>query len=191
MSNVIKGIEIAQKNNIKIKINTVAIKNFNEDEFENIINWCNDNNMDLSFIEVMPMNDTNMPRHLQFLSLNKVFKKLNKTFELYKIEKNTGCPSRYYNSKKLNNNIGFISPLTNNFCANCNRVRITSTGRLYMCLGQNDHIDFRDILRKDYSDNYIKEKIFLALSLKPEKHDFIIEKNIKPYMNRFMNVTGG
>ena len=191
LSNVIKGIEIAQQNNIKIKINTVAIKNFNEDEFENIINWCNDNNMDLSFIEVMPMNETNMPRHLQFLSLNEVFKKLNKVFELYKIEKNTGGPSRYYNSKKLNNNIGFISPLTNNFCANCNRVRITSTGRLYMCLGQNDHIDFRDILRKDYSDDYIKEKIFLALSLKPEKHDFIIEKNIKPYMTRFMNVTGG
>ena len=191
LSNVIKGIEIAQKNNIKIKINTVAIKNFNEDEFENIINWCNDNNMDLSFIEVMPMNETNMPRHLQFLSLNEVFKKLNKVFDLYKIEKNSGGPSVYYNSKKLNNNIGFISPLTNNFCANCNRVRITSTGRLYMCLGQNDHIDFRDILRKDYSDNYIKEKIFLALSLKPEKHDFIIEKNIKPYMNRFMNVTGG
>ena len=191
LSNVIKGIEIAQKNNIKIKINTVAIKNFNEDEFENIINWCSDNNMDLSFIEVMPMNETNMPRHLQFLSLNEVFKKLNKVFDLYKIEKNSGVPSVYYNSKKLNNNIGFISPLTNNFCANCNRVRITSTGRLYMCLGQNDHIDFRDILRKDYSDNYIKEKIFLALSLKPEKHDFIIEKNIKPYMNRFMNVTGG
>ena len=191
LSNVIKGIEIAQQNNIKIKINTVAIKNFNEDEFENIINWCNDNNMDLSFIEVMPMNETNMPRHLQFLSLNEVFKKLNKVFDLYKIEKNSGGPSRYYNSKKLNNNIGFISPLTNNFCANCNRVRITSTGRLYMCLGQNDHIDFRDILRKDYSDDYIKEKIFLALSLKPEKHDFIIEKNIKPYMTRFMNVTGG
>ena len=147
--------------------------------------------MDLSFIEVMPMNETDMPRHLQFLSLNKVFNKLNKVFNLYKIEKNTGGPSRYYNSKKLNNNIGFISPLTNNFCANCNRVRITSNGRLYMCLGQNDHIDFRDILRKDYSDNYIKEKIFLALSLKPEKHNFIIKKNTKPYMDRFMNITGG
>ncbi len=177
LSKVLKGIEIAQKNNIKIKINTVAIKNFNEEESENIINWCSDNNMDLSFIEVMPMNETDMPRHLQFLSLNKVFNKLNKVFNLYKIEKNTGGPSRYYNSKKLNNNIGFISPLTNNFCANCNRVRITSNGRLYMCLGQNDHIDFRDILRKDYSDNYIKEKIFLALSLKPEKHNFIIKYN--------------
>jgi len=188
---VIKGIKIAQQYKIKIKINTVVIKNFNEDEFENIIYWSSENNLDLSFIEVMPMNETDLPRHLQFLSLNDVFIKLNKTFNLFKIEKNTGGPSQYYNSKKLQNNIGFITPLTNNFCANCNRVRITSTGRLYMCLGQNDYIDFKDILRKDYSDDYIKEKIYLALRLKPKKHDFIIKKHVRPYINRFMNITGG
>lgn len=191
INKVLTGIKIAQKFNIKIKINTVAIKNFNEDEFESIINWCSDNNMDVSFIEVMPMNETESPRHLQFLALSDVFDKLNNIYNFIKTEKNTGGPSRYYNSLKLKNNIGFISPLTNNFCANCNRVRITSTGRLYMCLGQNNYIDFRDILRKDYSNDYIKEKIYLALKLKPEKHDFIIEKNVKPYMTRFMNVTGG
>lgn len=188
---VLKGIEFAQECNIKIKLNTVAIKNFNEDEFENIIHWCSKNKIDISFIEVMPMNETELPRHLQFLPLNKVFENLNKVFNFFKIEKNTGGPSQYYNSKQLKNNIGFISPLTNNFCASCNRVRITSTGRLYMCLGQNEFIDFRDILRKDYSDDYIKEKIYFALKLKAKKHDFIIEKNIRPYMNRFMNTTGG
>ena len=191
ISKVLQGIKIAQKFNIKIKINVVAIKNFNEDEYIKIINWCSDNNMDVSFIEIMPMNETESPRYLQFLPLNEVFDKLNKVFNLFKIKKNTGGPSQYYNSTKLLNNIGFITPLTNNFCANCNRVRITSTGRLYMCLGQNDYIDFKDILRKDYSNDYIKEKITLALKLKPEKHDFVIEKNIKPYMSRFMNVTGG
>ena len=188
---VFEGIEITQKYNIKIKINTVAIKNFNEDEFENIVNWCSENNMDLSFIEIMPMNETETPRHLQFLPLNEVFEKLNKVFDLFKIKKNTGGPSQYYNSKQLKNNIGFITPLTNNFCTNCNRVRITCTGRLYMCLGQNDYIDFRDILRKDYSNDYIKEKINFALKLKPEKHNFVIEKNVRPYMDRFMNATGG
>ena len=100
-------------------------------------------------------------------------------------------PSVYYKSEKLNNNIGFITPLTNNFCANCNRVRITCTGKLYMCLGQNDYVDFKDILRKDYSNETIKEKIKLALNIKPKKHDFIIDEDTKPYMKRHMNVTGG
>ena len=191
LKKILKGIDIAKKYNLKIKINTVAMKNFNEDEFENIINWGDVNNIDVTFIEVMPMNETEMGRHLQFIPLNKVFDKLNKEYNFFKINKNTGGPSQYFNSKKIQNNIGFITPLTNNFCANCNRVRITSTGRLYMCLGQNDYIDFREILRKDYSDDYIKNKILTSLKFKPQKHDFIINKNVKPYMTRFMNHTGG
>ena len=137
------------------------------------------------------MEETDLDRHLQFVPLDKVFEKLNKKYNFYKIDKNTGGPSVYYNSKKLDNNIGFITPLTNNFCANCNRIRITSTGKLYMCLGQNDYVDFREILRNDYSNDYIKEKINFALKIKPKKHDFLIEKNSKPYMTRHMNVTGG
>ena len=191
LKKVLNGISEAQKNEIKIKINTVAIKNFNEDEFINLIEWSNNRNIDLTFIEVMPMDETGLDRHLQFVPLDKVFEKLNKQYNFYKIDKNTGGPSVYYNSKKLNNNIGFITPLTNNFCANCNRVRITSAGRLYMCLGQNDYVDFKDILRKDYSNETIKEKIKLALNIKPKKHDFIIDKETKPYMKRHMNVTGG
>ena len=191
LKNILNGIDEAQKNGIKIKINTVAIKNFNEDEYGNLLKWSNKNNIDLTFIEVMPMNDTDFDRHLQFVPLNKVFEKLNVEYNFYKINKNTGGPSVYYNSDKLNNNIGFITPITNNFCANCNRVRITSTGKLFMCLGQNNYVDFKEMLRKDYSDNSIKEKIISALNIKPKKHDFIINKDIKPYVKRHMNVTGG
>ena len=191
IKNVLIGIDEAQKNNIKVKINTVAIKNFNENEFEDLIEWTNKRNLDLTFIEVMPMSETEEKRETQFVSLEKIFSNLNKKYNFYKINKNTGGPSRYYNSKKLKNNIGFISPLSNNFCSDCNRVRITSTGKLFMCLGQNEFIDFRDILRNDYSNDFIKEKIQLALNIKPKKHDFIIDKNIKPYMSRRMNVTGG
>ena len=191
LKNVFKGIDAAQKYGIKIKINTVAIKNFNEDEFINLIEWSNQRNMDITFIEVMPMNETDQDRHLQFIPLDKAFAKLNRQYNFYKINKNTGGPAVYYNSKKINNNIGFITPLTNNFCDNCNRVRITSTGKLFMCLGQNKYVDFKDILRKDYSNETIKEKIMLALNIKPKKHDFVIDKDVKPYMQRHMNVTGG
>ena len=103
---------------------------------------------------------------------------INLKYNFYKTNKNTGGPATYYRSYKLLINIGFITPITNNFCSNCNRVRITSTGKLFMCLGQNNYVDFRKMLRGDYSDEYIKEKIKFALSIKPKKHDFIIEKCI-------------
>ena len=122
---------------------------------------------------------------------NSIFKQLNVRYNFYISAHNTGGPSKYYESKLLKNKIGFITPLTNNFCDNCNRVRITSTGKLYMCLGQNDFVDFRKILRNNYSDEYIKDKIRFALSIKPKRHDFLITPNSKPYMKRHMNVTGG
>jgi len=191
LNNVIKGIKEAIKNEIKVKINLVAIKEFNEDEFESIIKWANKLKCDLTFIEVMPMEETETERYLQFLPLNEVFENLSLKYNFYKIDKNTGGPSIYYKSKLLNINVGFITPITNNFCSNCNRVRITSTGKLFMCLGQNEYVDFRDLLRNDYSDQCIKDKIRFALKIKPKRHDFIIEKGIKPYVNRHMNVTGG
>ena len=137
------------------------------------------------------MNDTDMPRHMQFVSLEDVYKKLHQNFKFEKSDYNTGGPSNYYVSKKLDIKVGFITPLSNNFCASCNRVRISSTGKLYMCLGQNEFVDFREILRNDRSDDFIKEKIKFALSIKPKKHDFIINSEVKPYMNRYMNETGG
>ena len=191
LNKVIKGINEAKKNDIKIKINVVAIKDFNEKELHTMVEWANQTKVDLTFIEVMPMSETDSERHLQFLPLNKVYEKLNSKYNFYKIDKNTGGPSTYYRSNKLLIDVGFIAPLTNNFCSNCNRVRITSTGKLFMCLGQNNYIDLKKILRSDYSENYIKDKIKSALKIKPLRHDFIIEKNTKPYLKRHMNVTGG
>ena len=191
LNNVIKGINEAKKNNIKIKINVVAIKDFNEKELHTMVEWANQIKVDLTFIEVMPMSETDSERHLQFLPLDKVYEKLNSKYNFYKIDKNTGGPSIYYRSNKLLIDVGFITPLTNNFCSSCNRVRITSTGKLFMCLGQNNYVDFKKILRSDYSENYIKDRIKFALKIKPQRHDFIIEKNTKPYLKRYMNVTGG
>ena len=147
--------------------------------------------LDLTFIEVMPMSDTDMPRHMQFVSLDKIFKKLNNTYNFNQSDYKTGGPSNYYVSEKLDIKVGFITPLSNNFCATCNRVRISSTGKMYMCLGQNDYVDFREILRTDRGDEYIKDKIRFALSIKPKRHDFIINSEVKPYINRHMNETGG
>ena len=191
LENVLEGIEEAKQNHIKVKINTVVFKNFNENEISELVNWANKKLIDITFIEVMPMNDTDMPRHMQFVSLEDIYKKLNKNFNFEKSDYNTGGPSNYYMSKKLDIKVGFITPLSNNFCASCNRVRISSTGKLYMCLGQNEFVDFREILRNDRSDDFIKEKIKFALSIKPKKHDFIINSEVKPYMNRYMNETGG
>ena len=191
LNNVLEGIEEARKNNIKVKINTVVFKNFNDNKMTDLINWANKKLLDLTFIEVMPMSDTDMPRHMQFVSLEKIFKELNNTYNFDKSDYRTSGPSNYYSSEKLNIKIGFITPLSNNFCATCNRVRISSTGKLFMCLGQNDFVDFREILRSDRSDNYIKEKIRFALSVKPKRHDFIINSEVKPYINRHMNETGG
>ena len=191
LDKVIKGIKEAIQNKIKIKINTVVMKNFNEDELENLIIWADQLNVDITFIEVMPMEETDISRHMQFVPLDKIYKDLDKKFNFKKTNQNTGGPATYYAGNNISNKIGFITPLTNNFCANCNRIRITSTGKLFMCLGQNDHVDFRNILRNSCTDDDIKEKISYALKIKPKQHDFLIEENLKPYMQRHMNVTGG
>ena len=191
LDNVLEGIEEAIRNNIKVKINTVVFKNFNEDQMKDLIKWANNKLLDLTFIEVMPMSDTDIPRYMQFVSLDKKFKELNNVYSFNKSDYRTSGPSNYYISEKLNIKIGFITPLSNNFCATCNRVRISSTGKLYMCLGQNEFVDFREILRTDRGDDYIKEKIRFALSIKPKRHDFIINSEVKPYINRHMNETGG
>ena len=188
---VFDGINESLDADIKIKINTVVIKDFNENEIENLINWTNNKKIDLTFIEVMPMEETDISREYQFTSLTEIYDRLDKKYKFIKNDQNTGGPARYFTSNLISTKIGFISPLTNNFCATCNRVRISSTGKLFMCLGQNDYVDFREIMRKDYSDNYIKEKIRFALNIKPKKHDFMNGTKINKYIKRHMNVTGG
>ena len=191
INKVFDGINASLDEGIKIKINTVVIKDFNENEIEQLISWTDSKKIDLTFIEVMPMEETDISREYQFTSLTDIFDRLNSKYKFQKSSQKTGGPARFYTSNFLSSKIGFISPLTNNFCASCNRVRISSTGKLFMCLGQNDYVDFRDIMRKDYSDNYIKEKIKFALNIKPEKHDFMVGSKINQYMKRHMNVTGG
>ena len=191
INKVFDGINASLDEGIKIKINTVVIKDFNENEIEQLISWTDSKKIDLTFIEVMPMEETDISREYQFTSLTDIFDRLNSKYKFQKSSHKTGGPARFYTSNFLSSKIGFISPLTNNFCASCNRVRISSTGKLFMCLGQNDYVDFRDIMRKDYSDNYIKEKIKFALNIKPEKHDFMVGSKINQYMKRHMNVTGG
>ena len=188
---VFDGINESLDEGIKIKINTVVIKDFNEDEIEKLINWTNSKKIDLTFIEVMPMEETDVSRKYQFTSLTKIYERLNKTYNFKQSSHNTGGPAKFYTSNNLSTKIGFISPLTNNFCASCNRIRISSTGKLFMCLGQNDYVDFRDIMRNEFSDDYIKEKIKFALNIKPKEHDFMIGSKINQYMKRHMNVTGG
>ena len=137
------------------------------------------------------MSDTEMPRHMQFVSLDNTFKELNDTYSFKQSDYKTGGPSNYYTSEKLKIKIGFITPLSNNFCATCNRVRISSTGKMYMCLGQNDNANLKKVLREQ-GIRELKKELFSAISRKPKGHDFNISKNSKNIaVGRHMSLTGG
>ena len=152
LSQVLKGIDAALAAGIKIKINTVALKDFNEDELEEIVQWCANRKMDLTFIEVMPMGDIGNENRLnQYWPLSDLRKKLSETWTLYDTDEQTGGPARYVRLNETGQKIGFITPMTHNFCESCNRVRLTCTGELYQCLGQEDQVDLRKILR-NHSD---------------------------------------
>ena len=185
------GIDAAIKNGIKIKINVVALKNFNENELEEIFIWCGKKGVDITFIEVMPMGETEIHRFDQYMPLTNIKNYLEDKYSLEDLNLSTGGPAKYKICKKFNIKVGFITPLSHNFCANCNRVRITCTGKLYLCLGQEKFIDFRKYLIKDYSNDKIIKLIHSSMKIKPKGHDFTIDRNTKPYLNRFMNTTGG
>tara|TARA_Y100000389_G_scaffold57483_1_gene53517 strand:+ start:18488 stop:19393 length:906 start_codon:yes stop_codon:yes gene_type:complete len=191
LCNVIEGLEAAKKAGLKIKINTVVIKNKNLDEIDNIISWSHKNNFDISLIETMPMGLTDKDRIDQYISLSDVKKIIEKKLTLTDSNYKTSGPSKYYEVKETKGLIGFITPLSNNFCSSCNRIRLTSTGKLYMCLGQNNNIDFRTLLRED-DEKSLNLAIDTAMKNKPKSHDFDISyKNQKPSVDRHMSVTGG
>jgi cyclic pyranopterin phosphate synthase len=191
LCNVIEGLEAAKKAGLKIKINTVVIKNKNLDEIDNIISWSHKNNFDISLIETMPMGLTDKDRIDQYISLSDVKKIIEKKLTLIDSNYKTSGPSKYYEVKETKGLIGFITPLSNNFCASCNRIRLTSTGKLYMCLGQNNNIDFRNLLREGDKKS-LNLAIDTAMKNKPKSHDFDISyKNQKPSVDRHMSVTGG
>ena len=189
--NVIKGLMTAKDNGLKIKINTVIIKNKNFDEINNIIEWAHKNDFDISLIETMPMGLTDQDRIDQYISLVEVEEEIKKKYSLKETNYKTAGPSFYKKTDKTKNLIGFITPLSNNFCANCNRIRLTSTGKLFMCLGQNDNIDFRSIIRTG-NIMQLHSSIDKAMKIKPKAHDFNISKrNQRPAVSRHMSVTGG
>ena len=191
IDDVLEGIDAALHQGLEVKINTVALKNTNEHELTNMVGWAHAKGMDITFIEVMPMADTGVARRLQFLPLTKVRDALERRWELSADEgpKPMSGPARYLIAKETGRRIGFISPLTNNFCAGCNRVRVTCTGRLYMCLGQDDQVDLRKILRSGQSLNAAFDR---ALLYKPEQHSFEIDDtSVASGTMRHMSTTGG
>ena len=190
---VLKGIDAALAAGIKIKINTVALKDFNEDELEEIVKWCANREMDLTFIEVMPMGDIGNENRLnQYWPLSDLRKRLTKTWTLKDTDEQTGGPARYVRVYETGQKIGFITPMTHNFCESCNRVRLTCTGELYQCLGQEDQVDLRKVLRKNSEIEPLVEAIHNAISKKPKGHDFDYSRqSISGQMSRHMSHTGG
>lgn len=191
LEKVLKGIFKAKEVGLKIKINTVALKETNENELIDILEWAHANDFDMTVIETMPLGEIDYDRTDQFLPLSRVKEKFEKVFTLTKSDHYTGGPSRYFNVEETNNRIGFITPLTHNFCELCNRVRLTCTGKLYMCLGQEDSSDFVNAARSENWEHDLKNSIMEAISRKPKGHDFVIRRRQTPSVKRHMSVTGG
>src|SRR6056297_2092032 len=191
---VIKGIDAAQKAGLRIKINTDAIKGFNEDELFTLVEWCKSRDMDLTFMEVMPMGDIgNEDRLGQYWKLSDLRARLAENFTLTDLPERTGGPARYVRLEETGQKIGFITPLTHNFCESCNRVRLTCTGELYMCLGQEDMADLRAPLRNNpANDAPLEAEIRNAIARKPKGHDFDYSRqSVDGRVSRHMSHTGG
>jgi GTP 3',8-cyclase len=189
---VMAGVRAARDAGLAIKINAVALKDVNEHEFDDLIRWCGDEGFDMTLIETMPMGDISYDRNDQYLPLSKVRRRLEERWTLTDIAYKSGGPARYVEVAETGRKLGFITPLTHNFCESCNRVRLTCTGTLYMCLGQNDKADLRTPLRASESDHLLEAAIDEAITRKPKGHDFVIDRdNRGPAVERHMSVTGG
>jgi len=192
LDKVINGIMVAKKAGLKIKINTVALKEINDNEILNLVNWCGENKFSLTFIEVMPMGEIGEKRSDQYMPLTEVKSLIQTKYSVTEDSLRTGGPARYVHCHETDQKIGFITPHTHNFCELCNRVRITCTGEMYMCLGHQDKADLKTPLRKSENDQLLKDVIYKAISRKPKGHDFVIErKENEQFVPRHMNVTGG
>jgi len=192
LSKVMEGIDAAQKAGLKIKLNAVALKGFNEDEIPGMLRFAHGRGIDLTVIETMPMGEIDEDRTDQYLPLSELRASLEKQFTLEDIGYKTGGPARYVEVAETGGRLGFITPMTHNFCESCNRVRLTCTGTLYMCLGQNDAADLRSALRATEDDGLLYAAIDEAITRKPKGHDFIIDRtHKKPAVARHMSVTGG
>jgi len=193
LDKVQEGLAAAKAAGLAVKINTVALKGVNDDEFHRLVAWCGDEGFDLTFIEVMPMGDIGGETRVdQYLPLSMVRGRLQEKWTLDEIDYRTGGPARYSRCKETGGRIGFITPMTHNFCESCNRVRLTCTGTLYMCLGQEDAADLRAPLRESEDDALVEAAIHEAIARKPKGHDFVIDRRRRrPAVGRHMSVTGG
>jgi GTP 3',8-cyclase len=189
---VMKGLDAADRAGLKVKINAVALKGVNDDEAPEMIAWAHGRGYDLTFIEVMPLGDIEKSRYDQYLPLTELRTALSRRFTLTPSLYATGGPARYFQVSETGGRLGFITPLTHNFCESCNRVRVTCTGTLYMCLGQDDAADLRTPLRRSESDAPLEDAIRAAIARKPKGHDFLIERSQShASTRRHMSVTGG
>jgi len=192
LDKVLDGVTAAQEAGLKVKINAVALKGVNEDEIPHLVSWAHGRGMDLTVIEVMPLGDVGEQRLDQYLPLSMVRARLAQQYTLIDIDDRTGGPARYVRVEETGGRLGFITPLTHNFCESCNRVRLTCTGTLYMCLGQEDAADLRTPLRASEGNELVYDAIDAAILRKPKGHDFIIDRRHKrPALARHMSVTGG
>jgi cyclic pyranopterin phosphate synthase len=189
---VMAGLDAAEKEGLSIKINAVALKDVNENEIEDLIAFAHGRGFDLTLIETMPLGDIEGDRTEQYLPLSIVRARLLDRYTLEDIPFKTGGPARYVRVKETGGRLGFITPMTHNFCEGCNRVRLTCTGTLYMCLGQEDAADLRAPLRASSDDSMLIAAIDVAIARKPKGHDFVIDRRTKkPAVSRHMSVTGG
>jgi cyclic pyranopterin phosphate synthase len=192
LGQVLEGIDAAQTAGLKVKINMVALRGENEDEIPALLRWAHGRDMDLTLIETMPMGDVGAGRVDQYLPLSQVRARLSQDFTLGDIPFRTGGPARYVHVRETGGRLGLITPLTHNFCESCNRVRVTCTGTIYMCLGQDDAADLRVPLRASPDDALLHAAIDAAIARKPKGHDFVIDRaRPRPAVERHMSVTGG
>jgi len=192
LAKVLQGIDAAQEAGLRVKINTVALKGVNEEEIEALLEWAHGRGMDLTLIEVMPLGEIDGQRIDQFLPLSLVRARLASRYTLSDLDDRTGGPARYMRVKETGGRLGFITPMTHNFCESCNRVRLTCTGQLFMCLGQEDAADLRAPVRASECDEPLRQAIVDAIARKPKGHDFIIDRrHARPALSRHMSVTGG
>ena len=186
------GLEAAKQAGLAVKINTVALKGVNEHEIDAMLAWCGEQGYDLTLIETMPLGDIDGDRTDQYLPLSLVRARLMEHWTLDESDYRTGGPARYYTVAETGRRLGMITPLSHNFCESCNRVRLTCTGTLYMCLGQEDAADLRQPLRASDADDLLDAAIDEAIGRKPKGHDFIIDRDHRrPALARYMSVTGG
>jgi cyclic pyranopterin phosphate synthase len=192
VNKVLAGIDAALAAGLHVKINAVALKGVNEDELADLVRWTHARGMDLTLIEVMPLGDVDAARLDQYLPLSIARARLAERYTLLDTDDRTGGPARYVRVAETGGRVGFITPMTHNFCESCNRVRITCTGTLYMCLGQDDAADLRTPLRASEGNELLDAAIEDAILRKPKGHDFVIDRrHQRPAVARHMNVTGG